>query len=195
MRFTVFSETKEWQCLEVTCSSTYNWNKKSTDINNPPYLENMGSKYNVKDIKSARILAILGDSITTDHISPAGSVSKTSPAAKFLTGHHIEPFDFNSYGSRRVNHEVTKLCTFANIRKKSRCVKVEGGVTVNQLGLSGIRETIYGAAMNYKPNNVPVVFFSGKEYVSGSSRDWAAKGPQWLGVKVVITESFERILR
>ncbi|MGL4226768.1 MAG: aconitate hydratase AcnA, partial [Rickettsia sp.] len=190
----IFSGTKEWQSLEVTCSSTYNWNKNSTYINNPPYFENMGSKNNIKDIKSARMLAIFGDSITTDHISPAGSISKTSPAAKYLMDHHIESFDFNSYGSRRGNHEVMMRGTFANIRiKNEMCKGVEGGFTVNQL--SGIQQTIYDAAMDYKANDVPVVIFAGKEYGSGSSRDWAAKGPQLLGVKAVIAESFERIHR
>ncbi|MEY4463963.1 MAG: Aconitate hydratase [Pseudomonadota bacterium] len=190
----IFSGTKEWQSLEVITSSTYNWNKNSTYINNPPYFENMDSENNIKDIKSARILAIFGDSITTDHISPAGSISKTSPAAKYLTDHHIEPFDFNSYGSRRGNHEVMMRGTFANIRiKNEMCKGVEGGVTVNQL--SGIQQTIYDAAMDYKANDVPVVIFAGKEYGSGSSRDWAAKGPQLLGLKAVIAESFERIHR
>jgi len=190
----IFTGTKEWQSLEVTFSSTYNWDKNSTYINNPPYFENMGSENNIKDIKSARILAVFGDSITTDHISPAGSISKTSPAAKYLTDHHIEPFDFNSYGSRRGNHEVMMRGTFANIRiKNEMCKGVEGGVTVNQL--SGIQQTIYDAAMDYKANDVPVVIFAGKEYGSGSSRDWAAKGPQLLGIKAVIAESFERIHR
>lgn len=125
----IFSGTKEWQSLEVTSSSTYAWDKSSTYINNPPYFENIGSKNSIKDIKSARILAIFGDSITTDHISPAGSISKTSPAAKYLTDHHIEPLDFNSYGSRRGNHEVMMRGTFANIRiKNEMCSGVEGAL-------------------------------------------------------------------
>jgi len=190
----IFSGTKEWQNLEVTSSPTYSWNKSSTYINNPPYFENIGSINNIKDIKSARILAIFGDSITTDHISPAGSISKISPAAKYLTDHHISPTDFNSYGSRRGNHEVMMRGTFANIRiKNEMCKGVEGGFTVNQL--KGEQQTIYDAAMDYKASNIPVVIFAGKEYGSGSSRDWAAKGPQLLGVKAVIAESFERIHR
>ncbi|XVN40846.1 MAG: aconitate hydratase AcnA [Rickettsia endosymbiont of Argas persicus] len=190
----IFSGTKEWQSLEVTSSATYNWNKNSTYINNPPYFENIGSTNNIKDIKSARILAIFGDSITTDHISPAGSISKTSPAAKYLADHQISPADFNSYGSRRGNHEVMMRGTFANIRiKNEMCKGVEGGFTIDYLKNS--QQTIYDAAMDYKANNVPVVIFAGKEYGSGSSRDWAAKGPQLLGVKAVIAESFERIHR
>ncbi|KJV81829.1 aconitate hydratase 1 [Rickettsia hoogstraalii str. RCCE3] len=190
----IFSGTKEWKDLQITTSSTYNWNKNSTYINNPPYFEDIGSKNSIKDIKSAKILAIFGDSITTDHISPAGSISKTSPAAKYLTDHHIEPLDFNSYGSRRGNHEVMMRGTFTNIRiKNEMCKGVEGGFTINQL--SSTQQTIYDAAMDYKANDVPVVIFAGKEYGSGSSRDWAAKGPQLLGVKAVIAESFERIHR
>lgn len=190
----IFSGTKEWQDLEVTASSTYNWNNDSTYINNPPYFGNIGNNNSIKDIKSARILAIFGDSITTDHISPAGNISKTSPAAKYLMDHHIESLDFNSYGARRGNHEVMMRGTFANIRiKNEMCLGVEGGVTINQLNSK--QETIYDAAMDYKANNVPAVIFAGKEYGSGSSRDWAAKGPQLLGVKAVIAESFERIHR
>ncbi|MGI4752337.1 MAG: aconitate hydratase AcnA [Janthinobacterium lividum] len=190
----IFSGTNEWQSLEVTSSSTYAWDKSSTYINNPPYFENIGSKNSIKDIKSARILAIFGDSITTDHISPAGSISKTSPAAKYLTDHHISPIDFNSYGSRRGNHEVMMRGTFANIRiKNEMCKGVEGGFTINQL--KNMQQTIYDAAMDYKANGVSAVIFAGKEYGSGSSRDWAAKGPQLLGVKAVIAESFERIHR
>ncbi|AFB21493.1 aconitate hydratase AcnA [Rickettsia canadensis] len=190
----IFTGTKEWKDLQVTTSATYNWNKNSTYINNPPYFKEMGSKTNIKDIKSARILAIFGDSITTDHISPAGSISNTSPAAKYLIDHHIEPLYFNSYGSRRGNHEVMMRGTFANIRiKNEMCKGVEGGFTINQL--SGTQQTIYDAAMDYKEHNTPVVIFAGKEYGSGSSRDWAAKGSQLLGVKAVIAESFERIHR
>ncbi|ARD85944.1 aconitate hydratase [Rickettsia bellii] len=190
----IFSGTKEWQSLEVTSSSNYAWDKSSTYINNPPYFENIGNKNSIKDIKSARILAIFGDSITTDHISPAGSISKTSPAAKYLTDHQISPIDFNSYGSRRGNHEVMMRGTFANIRiKNEMCKGVEGGFTINQL--KNMQQTIYDAAMDYKANGVSTVIFAGKEYGSGSSRDWAAKGPQLLGVKAVIAESFERIHR
>ncbi|AGJ02949.1 aconitate hydratase AcnA [Rickettsia prowazekii] len=190
----VFNGTKEWRDLQITTGTNYNWDKNSTYINNPPYFDNIGSEHSIKDIKSARILAIFGDSITTDHISPAGSISKNSPAAKYLIKHHIEPLDFNSYGSRRGNHEVMMRGTFANIRiKNEMCNGVEGGFTINQL--SGVQQTIYDTAMDYKAHDIPLVIFAGKEYGSGSSRDWAAKGPGLLGIKAVIAESFERIHR
>lgn len=160
----IFSGTKEWQSLEVTSSSNYAWDKSSTYINNPPYFENIGSKNSIKDIKSARILAIFGDSITTDHISPAGSISKTSPAAKYLTDHQISPIDFNSYGSRRGNHEVMMRGTFANIRiKNEMCKGVEGGFTINQL--KNMQQTIYDAAMDYKANGVSAVILPAKNMV------------------------------
>ncbi len=190
----VFLGDKEWRDIKVTKTDTYNWSKDSTYINNPPYFEGIEHiSSNLHNIESARILAIFGNSITTDHISPAGNISKTSPAAKYLTEHGILPIDFNSYGSRRGNHEVMMRGTFANNRiKNAMCPGIEGGVTINQLGN---QESIYDAAMDYKAHSVPLVIFTGKEYGSGSSRDWAAKGTSLLGVKAVIAESFERIHR
>lgn len=191
----VFLGDKDWQDLKVIKADTYSWNKNSTYINKPPYFENIDKDVNpLADITSARILAILGDSVTTDHISPAGTISKTSPAAKYLTKRGISFSDFNSYGSRRGNHEVMMRGTFANNRlKNSICRGVEGGVTINQL--TGQQMSIYDAAMDYKANSISLVIFAGKEYGSGSSRDWAAKGTSLLGVKAVIAESFERIHR
>ncbi|WP_417905486.1 aconitate hydratase AcnA [Candidatus Tisiphia endosymbiont of Micropterix aruncella] len=190
----VFLGDKEWQDIKVTKTDTYNWSKDSTYINNPPYFEGIEHiSSSLHDIESARILAIFGNSITTDHISPAGNISKTSPAAKYLTEQGILPLDFNSYGSRRGNHEVMMRGTLANNRiKNAMCPGIEGGVTINQLGN---QESIYDAAMDYKAHSVPLVIFAGKEYGSGSSRDWAAKGTSLLGVKAVIAESFERIHR
>lgn len=190
----VFLGNKEWQDIKVTKTDTYNWSKDSTYINNPPYFEGIEHiSSSLHDIESARILAIFGNSITTDHISPAGNISTTSPAAKYLTEQGILPFDFNSYGSRRGNHEVMMRGTFANNRiKNAMCPGIEGGVTINQLGN---QESIYDAAMDYTAHSVPLVIFAGKEYGSGSSRDWAAKGTSLLGVKAVIAESFERIHR
>jgi aconitate hydratase len=148
----------------------------------------------IVDVIDARILAMFGDKITTDHISPAGSIKLTSPAGKFLSEHQVRPADFNQYGTRRGNHEVMMRGTFANIRLKNQMVPgVEGGVTVHFP--SRQRMSIYDAAMRYKNDKVPLVIFAGKEYGSGSSRDWAAKGPSLLGVRAVITQSFERIHR
>ncbi|MFY9590318.1 aconitate hydratase AcnA [Rickettsia endosymbiont of Halotydeus destructor] len=188
----IFVGPKEWQELKISNAATYNWRKESTYIQNPPYFENKIE--GVHNITAARILAIFGDSITTDHISPAGNISKLSPAAKYLTDHNIVSTDFNSYGSRRGNHEVMMRGTFANIRIKNEiCSGVEGGVTVDYLDNRQV--SIFEAAMDYKAHNIPLVIFAGKEYGTGSSRDWAAKGPQLLGVKAVIAESFERIHR
>ena len=191
----VFLGDKEWQDLKITKTNTYSWNKTSTYINNPPYFEGIEHQSEkLHDIESARILAIFGDSITTDHISPAGNISRTSPAAKYLTEHNVNPEDFNSYGARRGNHEVMIRGTFANSRiKNEMCKGVEGGVTINQL--NGQQMSIYDAAMDYKVHSIPLVIFAGKEYGTGSSRDWAAKGTNLLGVKAVIAESFERIHR
>ncbi|XVN42318.1 MAG: aconitate hydratase AcnA [Candidatus Rickettsia vulgarisii] len=191
----VFLGDKAWQDIKITKTDTYQWDKNSTYINNPPYFdESSEESNNLGDIESARILAIFGDSVTTDHISPAGSISKTSPAAKYLMEHGIEPANFNSYGSRRGNHEVMMRGTFANNRIKNlMCPGIEGNVTINQL--NNQQMSIYDAAMAYKAENIPLVIFAGKEYGSGSSRDWAAKGINLLGVKAVIAESFERIHR
>ena len=188
----VFVGDDNWQTLKVSESSTYNWNKQNTYINNPPYFENIGN--NSTDIKSAKILAIFGDSITTDHISPAGNISQNSPAGKYLLSCGVSVADFNSYGSRRGNHEVMMRGTFANVRIKNEiCPGTEGGITINQLNNQQV--SIYDAAMSYKASSTPLVIFAGKEYGTGSSRDWAAKGTSLLGVKAVIAESFERIHR
>ena len=190
----VFSGDENWQNIIANESDTYDW-KPSTYINNPPYFEDIDKPQKaLGNISGARLLALFGDSITTDHISPAGVISKTSPAAQFLMDHGVSPAGFNSYGSRRGNHEIMMRGTFANVRIKNQlCKGVEGGVTINHL--SGKQESIYDAAMEYKKNKIPLVVFAGKEYGTGSSRDWAAKGTNLLGVKAVIAESFERIHR
>jgi aconitate hydratase len=188
--------TKEWQALRVeTGSETYRWNDGSTYVKNPPYFEGMTEEPSAKgDIVGARVLAILGDNITTDHISPAGSIKKTSPAGEYLGEHQVLQRDFNSYGSRRGNHEIMMRGTFANIRIKNEMAPgTEGGVTKHYP--SGEVMPIYDAAMRYAAENVPLVVFGGKEYGMGSSRDWAAKGTMLLGIKAVIAESFERIHR
>jgi aconitate hydratase len=191
----VFLGDKHWQGLKTSNSSTYSWDASSTYINNPPYFHDIQKPTGaLPDINNAKILAVFGDSITTDHISPAGNIGKSSPAAKYLIERGIAQADFNSYGSRRGNHEVMMRGTFANIRiKNEMCDGVEGGFTVNQLNQE--QATIYDAAMEYKKAGVPLVIFAGKEYGTGSSRDWAAKGTSLLGVKAVIAESFERIHR
>jgi aconitate hydratase len=164
-------------------------------VKNPPYFDGMGMKpAAVTDIAGARALAVLGDSVTTDHISPAGNISKSSPAAKYLVDQGVQPVDFNSYGARRGNHEVMMRGTFANIRLRNLLVPgTEGGVT--QHVPSGEQMSIYDAAMRYKQERTPLVILAGKEYGTGSSRDWAAKGTMLLGVRAVIAESFERIHR
>lgn len=191
----VFMGDKNWQNIEVKETDTYNWNSNSTYINNPPYFENINKPTQVlNDISNARILALFGDSITTDHISPAGSISKNSPAAKFLMDKGITQAEFNSYGARRGNHEIMMRGTFANGRIKNYlCLGIEGGITINHV--NGQQMSIYDAAMEYKKKSIPLVIFAGKEYGTGSSRDWAAKGTSLLGVKAVIAESFERIHR
>ena len=191
----VFKGPPEWQAVQAEESETYSWDPNSTYVANPPYFEGMGKTPDaVQDIVGARPLAILGDSVTTDHISPAGAIKKDSPAGKYLTDNGVAQKDFNSYGARRGNHDVMMRGTFANIRIKNEMVPgVEGGVTVHQP--SGEQLAIYDAAMKYKSENVPLVVVGGKEYGTGSSRDWAAKGTNLLGVKAVIVESFERIHR
>jgi aconitate hydratase len=189
----VFSGDKFWQGIKAATGKTYTWDESSTYVRNPPYFEE-GAAKGINDIKSARVLAILGDSITTDHISPAGNISKTSPAAKYLTDHSVAQKDFNSYGARRGNHEVMMRGTFANIRIKNEMLNgVEGGLTKHIP--SGEQMSIYDASMKYKAEGVSLVVFAGKEYGTGSSRDWAAKGTNLLGIKAVIAESFERIHR
>ncbi len=191
----VFKGPPEWQAIKAEKSETYGWDANSTYVANPPYFEHMSiTPEMVKDISGARPLAILGDSVTTDHISPAGSIKADSPAGKYLIGYGVAQKDFNSYGARRGNHEVMMRGTFANIRIKNEMVPgVEGGVTKHYP--SGEQLDIYDAAMKYQKNGIPLVVIGGKEYGTGSSRDWAAKGTNLLGVKAVIVESFERIHR
>jgi aconitate hydratase len=191
----VFKGDAHWQEISVSGGQTYRWNSGSTYVQNPPYFVGMSmTPKPVTDIINARILGLFGDSITTDHISPAGSIKRDGPAGNYLIEHQVRPVDFNSYGSRRGNHEVMMRGTFANIRIKNQMVPgVEGGVTVHYP--SGDRLSIYDAAMRYAEEGVPLVIFAGKEYGTGSSRDWAAKGTNLLGVRAVIAESFERIHR
>ncbi|MBI0557812.1 aconitate hydratase AcnA [Pectobacterium parmentieri] len=191
----VFEGTQEWQEIEVDNNPTYQWPEESTYIRQTPFFLDMGKEPEpVQDIHNARILAMLGDSVTTDHISPAGNIKRDSPAGKYLLKRGVETTEFNSYGSRRGNHEVMMRGTFANIRiRNEMVVGKEGGYTRHIPSQNEM--TIYDAAMRYKEEGVPLALFAGKEYGSGSSRDWAAKGPRLLGVRVVIAESFERIHR
>ncbi len=193
----VFAGDERWAAVGAGVGgTTYDWDDASTYVRLPPYFEGMPREPvgTVGDIRGARVLALLGDSITTDHISPAGNIAKTSPAAKYLQEHGVEPKDFNSYGARRGNHEVMMRGTFANIRIRNEMVQgVEGGVT--KLMPDGQQMSIYDAAMAYKERGTPLVIVGGKEYGTGSSRDWAAKGTILLGVKAVLAESFERIHR
>lgn len=191
----VFKGDAAWQALSSKKSDNYHWDENSTYIRKPNYFDGMTKNLNkITDIEDARILAIFGDSITTDHISPAGNIAKNSPAALYLTSHGVTKDDFNSYGARRGNHEVMMRGTFANIRIKNEMAPgTEGGFT----RIEGSNEliSIYDAAIKYKESNRPLVIFAGKEYGTGSSRDWAAKGTMLLGVKAVVAESFERIHR
>ena len=191
----VFRGDPEWREIEVKGGLTYDWGADSTYVQNPPYFTGMSlTPSPVTDVDGARILGLFLDSITTDHISPAGGIKRDSPAGRYLIEHGVAPHDFNSYGSRRGNHEVMMRGTFANTRIKNQMVPgVEGGVTVHYP--SGERLPIYDAAMRYADDGIPLVVFAGKEYGTGSSRDWAAKGTTLLGVRAVIAESFERIHR
>jgi aconitate hydratase len=192
----VFKGPEQWQAIRVDAGSdTYKWNGGSTYVQNPPYFEGMEAEpAPIASVKGARVLAVLGDSITTDHISPAGNIKKVSPAGEYLLEHQVRQNDFNSYGARRGNHEVMMRGTFANIRIKNELVPgIEGGITKHHPSEEVM--PIYDAAMRYKAEGVPLVIFGGKEYGTGSSRDWAAKGTALLGVKAVIAESFERIHR
>jgi aconitate hydratase len=191
----VFHGDERWRSLPVPTGDRFAWDAASTYIRNPPFFDDLTLQpAPLRDITAARALALLGDSITTDHISPAGSIKKDSPAGKYLIEHGVDPHDFNSYGARRGNHEVMMRGTFANIRLRNLLAPgTEGGWTTYQP--DGDVMTIYDAAMKYKDGGVPLVVFSGKEYGSGSSRDWAAKGTLLLGVRAVIAESFERIHR
>ncbi|MCB2093700.1 MAG: aconitate hydratase AcnA [Rhodobacteraceae bacterium] len=190
----VFKGDAKWQGVKITDSETYDWPASSTYIQNPPYFQGMSrEKGKIEDLSNARILALLGDMITTDHISPAGSFKPSSPAGMYLTDRQVAPRDFNSYGSRRGNHEVMMRGTFANIRIRNEMLDgVEGGYTK---GPDGAQTSIYDAAMAYQEAGTPLVVIGGIEYGAGSSRDWAAKGTSLLGVKAVIAESFERIHR
>jgi aconitate hydratase len=190
----VFKGDEKWQAVEVTNQKTYDWPTSSTYVQNPPYFQDITMEtHKISNLKNAKVMAILGDMITTDHISPAGSFKETTPAGKYLIDHQVSPRDFNSYGSRRGNHEVMMRGTFANIRIKNEMLDgVEGGYT---LGPNGSQMTIYDAAMAYQAEGTPMVIFGGEQYGAGSSRDWAAKGTALLGVKAVIAESFERIHR
>lgn len=191
----VFTGTQAWQAMNIPESQTYHWRNDSTYIQNPPFFDAMKAEPNhIHDIKGARILALLGDSITTDHISPAGSIKADSPAGKYLLAHGVKKEDFNSLGARRGNHEVMMRGTFANIRIRNEMIPgVEGGFT--KYIPNGETMPIYDAAMLYKETHTPLIVVAGKEYGTGSSRDWAAKGPKLLGVQAVIAESFERIHR
>jgi aconitate hydratase len=192
----VFAGDERWQSLPTPTGDTFAWDPESTYVRKPPYFDGMGAEPSpVTDVEGARVLALLGDSVTTDHISPAGSIKPDSPAGRYLNEHGIERKDFNSYGSRRGNHEVMIRGTFANIRLRNRLLDgVEGGYTRNFVA-GGEQTTIYDAAQAYASAGVPLVILTGKEYGSGSSRDWAAKGTALLGVRAVIAESYERIHR
>ena len=191
----VFAGTAPWRAIETGGGRTYGWADDSTYVRNPPFFEAMAAEPGpVEDVVGARILAILGDSVTTDHISPAGAIKADSPAGDYLTGHAVGVREFNSYGARRGNHEVMMRGTFANIRIRNEMTpEVVGGFT--RRGPAGAVEPIYDAAMAYRAEGVPLVVFGGKEYGTGSSRDWAAKGTRLLGVRAVVVESFERIHR
>ena len=199
----MFDGDERWTSLPTPTGPIFDWDPDSTYVRKAPYFEGMSMELTpVADIQGARVLATLGDSVTTDHISPAGNIKPGTPAAQYLTEHGVERQDFNSYGSRRGNHEVMIRGTFANIRLKNAIVGavnegavVEGSYTRDFTLEGGPQTFIYDACMNYQDAGVPLVIFGGKEYGSGSSRDWAAKGTSLLGVKAVITESFERIHR
>jgi len=190
----VFAGDEKWQGVATTDSLTYDWPAASTYIQNPPYFQGMSAEAGaISDVKDARLLAVLGDMVTTDHISPAGSFAVDSPAGKYLVDRQVGPREFNSYGSRRGNHQVMMRGTFANIRIKNEMLDgVEGGYTT---GPDGAQSSIYDAAMAHKANGTPLVIIAGDQYGAGSSRDWAAKGTSLLGVSAVIAKTFERIHR
>ncbi len=192
---TVTDGDKNWQSLKFPVAKTYGWEPDSTYIRKAPYFDGMGAKpAPVEDIHGARVLAVLGDSVTTDHISPAGSIKLNGPAGKYLIEHGVKPSDFNSYGSRRGNHEVMVRGTFANVRLRNKLAPgTEGGVT--RLLPEDLPMSIYDASVEYAKRGTPLAILAGKEYGSGSSRDWAAKGPRLLGIRFVIAESYERIHR
>ncbi len=191
----VFDGDANWNGLEVPEGQTYEWDDASTYVKNPPYFEGMTLEPEAtSDITGARALAVLGDSVTTDHISPAGSIAADSPAAKYLLGQDVAQKDFNSYGSRRGNHEVMMRGTFANIRLRNQLADGKEGGWTKHIP-SGELMTIFDASERYKAENTPLVVLGGKEYGSGSSRDWAAKGTKLLGIAAVLVESYERIHR
>jgi aconitate hydratase len=193
----VFDGDDRWNSLEVPSGDSFAWDERSTYVRKPPFFEDLPTEPEpLEDIEKARVLAILGDSVTTDHISPAGAIRRDGPAANYLNEHGVETRDFNSYGSRRGNHEVMMRGTFANIRLRNQLAPgTEGGVTRYLADGSGEEMSIYDAAMRYIEQHVPLIVLAGKEYGSGSSRDWAAKGTKLLGVRAVIAQSFERIHR
>ena len=191
----VFSGDSKWKAVKAPKGLTYNWDKNSTYVQHPPFFENMDDdKKEINNIEKARVLAIFGDSVTTDHISPAGSIKADGPAGAYLKNNKVKSDEFNSFGARRGNHEVMMRGTFSNIRIKNEMLSnIEGGYTIHYP--SNKQLSIYDAAMKYKKNNTPLVIFAGIDYGMGSSRDWAAKGTNLLGVKAVVAESFERIHR
>jgi aconitate hydratase len=201
----VFDGDERWNGLEVPSGDLFAWDERSTYVRQPPFFANLPREPQpLEDIRDARVLAVLGDSITTDHISPAGSIKHGGPAAQYLNANHVETADFNSFGSRRGNHEVMMRGTFANIRLRNRLARSrdgggdplpEGGVTLYLADGANLETSIYEAAMRYIEQGIPLIVLAGKEYGSGSSRDWAAKGTSLLGVHAVIAESFERIHR
>jgi aconitate hydratase len=191
----VFSGDEHWQGLPVPSGDLYEWDPNSTYVQEPPFFQDLSPEPPpLQDVTGARVLVYVGDSVTTDHISPAGSIAKTSPAAQYLIDHDVKPYLFNSYGSRRGNHEVMLRGTFANIRLRNQLTPDKEGNWTRFLP-TGEDMSIYEAAMKYQEAETPLLVFAGKEYGTGSSRDWAAKGTLLLGVKAVIAESYERIHR
>ena len=189
----IYDGDQNWKSIKSSKDTTYNWSAASTYIKSPPFFDEEEITKN-EDIVEARILAMLGDSVTTDHISPAGSIKQESPAGKYLSERQINQQNYNSYGSRRGNHEIMMRGTFANIRIRNEILSgKEGGFTFSFV--SNREMSIYDAAMEYKENNIPLIVIAGKEYGTGASRDWAAKGTKLLGIRAVIAESFERIHR
>jgi len=186
---------ERWKALDAPSGELFQWDESSTYVKRPPFFDDMPKQAPpLKDIRGARVLAVLGDSVTTDHISPAGSIQSDSPAGKYLQSHGVAPKDFNSYGARRGNHEVMMRGTFANVRLKNLMMPgTEGGLALHLPEKTST--TIFDAAMQYQQEGVPLMILAGKEYGSGSSRDWAAKGPCLLGIQAVLAESFERIHR
>jgi aconitate hydratase len=191
----VFAGDETWRSLAVPEGDTFAWDPDSTYIRRAPYFDGMPAEPGpIQDVIGARVLCVLGDSITTDHISPAGAIRKTSPAGQYLVAHGVEPQDFNQYGTRRGNHEVMVRGTFANVRLKNRLApETEGPHTIHLP--DGAPMTIFDASARYATEGVPLIVLAGKEYGAGSSRDWAAKGPRLLGVRAVIAQSYERIHR